>query len=684
MLLGSGVVSAARVTPVEKVTRLLIELQAKVVAEGKGEAKTYDKFACFCKDQSKAKNDSIDDNRARRQQLSADLDTENSNRDTADTDISDTEDAIAELERKLKEEMERRAKEHKLYEVSVLDLQTAEKALKDAIKVLKSSKGSSESAAAALVQVKSTVSQAILLSDALGLKHATPALMQLADDRDDTYNYHSDDIIETLEGLRKDFTDQKDSTMEDEENNKSTHDKFVNNNRDETRAKNVELKQFRKERATAIKKIGEHMKDLSTANFELDRDAEYLQKLTDNCNAKKEMWDHREKMRIDELTALSQAVSIIDSKVADKAAGSLRSKKNMGDTHDFSEKLAETHDEAVNLVQIHAVSKGFLAARDPRAMVLELLNSKSAQLKSAVLASLSSHAKSDPLAKVKKLVEELILRLQEEASQEASHNGWCVKNTKLATDRRSNEVAAAQDANTAMAENEVKRDEAREKIDKLNVEIDNLNTALTNATQLHKDETEEMQQAIDDAKAGKTAVDEATKVLRDFYDKAKTDSKSQADKAAEDKEHEQDSPDAGFDNEDSYAGDQETATGIFGMLEVITSDFVRTMDENTKAKAEATASFNQYASDTNGDIEAKTQVKTNEEAKETAAKKTISEENTNLKNAMAGVASATTELVELHEACNGGGQTYEERVQKRKDEVEALKDAYGILDNYAA
>lgn len=57
--------------------------------------------------------------------------------------------------------------------------------------------------------------------------------------------------------------------------------------------------------------------------------------------------------------------------------------------------------------------------------------------------------------------------------------------------------------------------------------------------------------------------------------------------------------------------------------------------------------------------------------------------NTALDDAMGQVANAVNELEDLHEACQGGGQTYETRVAKREAEVEALKEAYEILDNYS-
>merc|ERR1719450_351197 len=45
----------SKVTPVEKVIELLEKLKAETAAEGKDEAASYDKYACFCKEQADEK-----------------------------------------------------------------------------------------------------------------------------------------------------------------------------------------------------------------------------------------------------------------------------------------------------------------------------------------------------------------------------------------------------------------------------------------------------------------------------------------------------------------------------------------------------------------------------------------------------------------------------------------------------
>merc|ERR1719298_304619 len=61
------------VSPLEKVITMLEDLQTEVLVEGKAEAKTYDKFACFCKDMTEEKHELIVDNEDWAAELEAEI-----------------------------------------------------------------------------------------------------------------------------------------------------------------------------------------------------------------------------------------------------------------------------------------------------------------------------------------------------------------------------------------------------------------------------------------------------------------------------------------------------------------------------------------------------------------------------------------------------------------------------------
>ena len=55
---------------------------------------------------------------------------------------------------------------------------------------------------------------------------------------------------------------------------------------------------------------------------------------------------------------------------------------------------------------------------------LRFLKDKADALHSKRLSLLAVHVAEDPFAKVKKMIKDLIVRLMEEANEEAEHKGW--------------------------------------------------------------------------------------------------------------------------------------------------------------------------------------------------------------------------------------------------------------------
>merc|ERR1719217_307644 len=119
---------------------------------------------------------------------------------------------------------------------------------------------------------------------------------------------------------------------------------------------------------------------------------------------------------------------------------------------------------------------------------MALLRNQGQKLKSTLLASLATRIAGDPLAKVKKLIQELIERLLTEAANEANQKGWCDKATADATQKRTNAADAIEGLNANMAKQEALSAELAEELKTLNKEIKELTKAKAKA---EKERTEE-------------------------------------------------------------------------------------------------------------------------------------------------------------------------------------------------
>merc|ERR1712187_774590 len=90
------------------------------------------------------------------------------------------------------------------------------------------------------------------------------------------------------------------------------------------------------------------------------------------------------------------------------------------------------------------------------------LQDQARSLNSRVLSALAVRTAEDPFAKVKKMIKDLIVRLMEEANEEATHKGWC--DTELST-------------------NEQTRKEKTEAVEMLHAEIDELDASIAKLTE---------------------------------------------------------------------------------------------------------------------------------------------------------------------------------------------------------
>merc|ERR1719335_1386633 len=109
---------------------------------------------------------------------------------------------------------------------------------------------------------------------------------------------------------------------------------------------------------------------------------------------------------------------------------------------------------------------------------------------------------------------------------------------------------------------------------------------------------------------------------------------------------------------------QEESGGVIGMIEVIQADFAR-LEAETKASEDKAQKSK--------DIEHKTAKKQNEE-------QALSEKKTDLESTQKELDAALAYYEKLKPSCVDSGVSYEERVARRKEEIQSLQEALRILN----
>merc|ERR1719401_1990408 len=136
--------------------------------------------------------------------------------------------------------------------------------------------------------------------------------------------------------------------------------------------------------------------------------------------------------------------------------------------------------------------------------------------------------------------------------------------------------------------------------------------------------------------------------------------------------------------DEAYKGDQSGAGGVVGMLEVIKSDFVRTIKETEKAEDEAEQDHKTFTAETTASQKSKEESEKAKKKEKSDLDKEFDAEKDNLDKKTDTLVTTIEELIELKKTCVDTGMSYEERVERREDEIASLRKALCILTQYAS
>jgi len=677
LLLVCGAAPAAqaeKVTPMEKVMKLMLDLSAKVTAEGKKEAAEYDKYACFCKEQADEKLYAIETSESKIEKLTALIKELTSAIAQLNGDIGKLSKKISGLEDDITDAKKDRKDDYDAYSLKATDHQEAIDATAAAIEALKESKGDLTDAKTDLMQ---------LARHALTPKKEAALLQMVSQKGAPKFEYQSNDIIATLEGLLAQFKSMKKTLDNDEFEAKAASDKKIlaMTNEKKFAEKEKAEKEAVVEAKTEEKETAEADKDQETND--MDADQAFLDVLTEDCQEKAKLFDQRSSTRSDELKALNEAYEELKGGAADEynAQSKLSGIQKSVSSASSSAKSSVAAPSFVQLKSVRRHQSGKEAAlRKVRSMLSEAAKKQGSNMMAAL--SLKVQVAEDHFVKVRGLIKDLIEKLETDAKEEETQKTFCDRNMAKAVANRDKGQADLEKTTAQIATLTAKIQSLTDDISDLNAAVAELKKALLEATTLRKEDKAANEKAIQISQDGKDSVELAMGILSKFYDNAFVQKGKKYVPPNSDRDGNTVADLAPGTFGSTYHGSQSESKGIMGILEVIRSDFDRTNSKTKQDEKEEQSAFETFEKDTNDDVKEKSKsIKKKEGEKADAEEAKLDAEGAQ-KDAQTMLDNAKDALKELESTCVEGEETWEERAAARKKEIEALKEALAVLEDW--
>lgn len=273
------------------------------------------------------------------------------------------------------------------------------------------------------------------------------------------------------------------------------------------------------------------------------------------------------------------------------------------------------------------------------------------------------------------MIEGLLEKLKEEEASEADHKGFCDEELQKNKLKREETTAAASLLDADVEKRGAEIQSLAAEISALSEEQASLAKAMSEATEARQKEKAQNEATIKDALEAQVALKKAIVILREFYSKQAALLQGRFGNSAGATQ---------VPEMAAYKGMSGAKGGIVGMLEVIESDFLRLETESKSSEAQASQEYASFMSKS----QSATKQKHDREVKLNLSKDQEEFELERTKKELGLAQESKAEALKYYDTlkpqCLQVHVSYEERVARREEEVEALKQAYQILDESAA
>jgi len=661
---------AAEVSPVQKVVELLEGLKAKCVADITAEEKEIEEYNEYCDEEASNKAYALKTAKREQDDLEASIQDGEATMSSLSEQISELGSAIAGKEAESADAAKLRAEEAGAFKATEKDLLTTIDEMSGAEVTLKKAMGGasflqvgSRMPPPSKAQVKAITHLLEVVGDATsvdtGSKKKLRAFLQQQDKADElsiasfkdeqaskqpqasveAYTDHSGGIVSTVTDMKTKAEDSLSEARKKEMKSAHAGKMLAMTLADEIKLLKKKLSTAQSERAAGQEAQAKASGELAEVKKSAAADKEYAQALHMECTEKNQAWEERQADSAAEQAAIDKAKEILQEGVVA-----------------FTQVKTAVQSSKKGL-DIDESSSDSLAAKR-RAHVQKLLKSLAKQYSSFALMSLASRSAQDPFAKIRGLIEDMITKLLNEASEEADQKAFCDEELAKSTKTKEEKMMGLDKFQARMDKAATTKAELQESIRQLQSEIQAMDAATSDATKLRAAENAEYLQAKSDYSQSAEAVEKAMSVLKSYYESGA----------------------ALIQVDQKTKGNGDTASSILSILEVSLEDFTRLLAETETAESTAVKAFEKLTED-NAVSKA---AKGSEISGKQSEIKSLSVALMHYKEDHGTVAKELDAVMDylekLKPQCTTKVMSYEERKARREAEVEGLKEALAILD----
>jgi len=665
--------------PIRKIVTLLQNMQKEIEGQGAKEKELFDKFMCFCSGNNGELTKQVADGNAQIDELAAKLKSEEAEKVQVGQELADHKTDRAGAENDLSESTMLRGKEQAEFEAMAADSKKNLDAMAGAIPALEKGMGG-----ASFMQLPGAEQLHKLVAnypnvDPVDRRNALAFIEQSGD-----YVPASGQIVGILKGMQDDMTaNLKEATAEEAKAVTGFGDLKASKEKEiEVATEAIETKTARGgELAVSVVQTADAREDAQKATAEA---AKFVAQLSTECATKEGEWAERCKVRNEEITAISEAVSILND---DDALDVFKKAAASSFVQDQVAFLQRSSNMAPRLQKAQAIL-ATTASKFHSQELNVLLYTVSSKIK------MTLKGKTQGFAGVIQMVDDMVALLGKDQKDDERSKATC----EDGFDKAADEQHAAQDKKAQL---EASIDEATDAVSTLADElaslaqqIKDLDKTVAEATEQRKEEHADFQSSQQLNQAAGQLLDKAKNRMQKFYNPSLHRAAPQTERSAEQK-----ILDAGafvqvkaHSDEDSFAsppvapetfsgGVQKSAksAGVIGLMDMMIKELETDGKDAEYEEKTAQKDYQELMGDSEASRAQDTKSITDKaasKAQNEAALQQLKEANTATAEDLSLVA---TTIQDLHASCDFILQNFDLRREARTNEVESLKNAKAIL-----